>query len=156
MPRVVAESSSEAVFIASRLLEQEQQLAKHAAEVGEGPILAGTHVDDTEHSEPSEHAGAASAAADSTSAGEDTAEHEDAEWSNGSAEEAAPEEGAAAAATVAAGNAKAKFKLLCPIIVTRMAGKRLLAVSASGQLPEFTALKCMPWLRACVHAVQCQ
>lgn len=135
MPNVVAESSSEAVFIASRLQQQDEQLALHAKDAGAGPLLANAH-----HAAAAAAAAAGSDAADDAAAGDaggaaadaDAGEPEDeggdaaAEWSSSSgmdAEAPAGDTASAAAAKTAAAGKKAKFKPLQPLIVLRMTGE---------------------------------
>jgi hypothetical protein len=130
MPRVVAESSSEAVFIASRLQEQDEQLAQHAADADAGPLLANAH-----HTAAADGSDAAAAGnggdsgddqpEEGVEAGEQEEAEEEGEWSGGSSTEAeAPEGDQEAASAAAAVSKKVKFRALQPLIVLRMTGEK--------------------------------
>lgn len=152
MPQVVAESSSEAVFIASRLQEQDAQLAQHAEDTADGPLLA--HAHDTDSGD--ETAGASTGdvadpkgsrgynastgaltAADQSGESEEVAAEEDdgEEWHHdstdhlqaaaaGAAVPGDPDEVENGAQGAAGGKVKPKFRLLSPLIAVRMTGER--------------------------------
>jgi hypothetical protein len=127
---VVAESSSEAVFIASRLQEQDEQLAQHAKDAGDGPLLANAHA---KAAAAAGSGAAASAAGDSDSANDNAEDQEeegnvDVDWGSSSSTEAAEapageQEAAAAVAGDGDGAKKVKFRPLQPLIVLRMTGE---------------------------------
>jgi hypothetical protein len=151
MPRVVAESSSEAVFIASRLQQQEQQLAQHAKDAEHGPLLANAHHAAAAAGSDAAAAGDSSSAAGGGDNGEELQDDAEGEWSSGSGTEAeapAGDQAAAAAASDAEGAAaaaaaskKAKFKPLQPLIVLRMTGRERnrLRVFAAPQLWQLSS-----------------
>jgi pyruvate/2-oxoglutarate dehydrogenase complex dihydrolipoamide acyltransferase (E2) component len=128
MPRVVAESSSEAVFIASRLQEQDEQLAQHAADADDGPLLANAH---RAAAAEGSDAAAAPGSANGGDSGDDSlqeeggeaGEEEDGDWSGSSSTEAEAPAGEQEAAAAAAVSKKVKFKPLQPLIVLRMTGR---------------------------------
>lgn len=150
MPQVVAESSSEAVFIASRLLEQEEQLAQHAEDTADGPLLAHAHhsdITDDEHPAAAaddvarrkgglgfnEGAGALEAAdhGEESEGMEPGGEGEGGEWLNDDTDDLQaaaavpgdPDEVKAGAPGAAGGKMKPKFRLLSPLIAVRMTGE---------------------------------
>jgi hypothetical protein len=149
VPRVVAESSSEAVFIASRLQEQDQQLAKHAEEAEDGPILANAHIAAAAAGDTDSSAAAATAAGGGSEDHEEevqSAADENSEWgssSSGAADAEVPvgnQEAAAAAGGT--GVKKAKFRALQPLIALRMTGKAAAAAAAAADRIAYIATMC--------------
>lgn len=126
IPPVVAESSSEAVFIASRLLAQDQQLAQHAQQ-GTAPFLA-----DGELQGPAAAAVGSPAASSGSGTRNLLAEGDSDDLADGvdgdpdlyqqQQQQESEQHDESAAAAAAAAKAKPTFKLMQPVIVFEIAG----------------------------------